>query len=201
MIGQQPGALLMGDAKQRSALYEFLRDKLLVDPGCVVGGVRVAACSARERRRAVRLECEREVSQWRRRFEIGALDADVGSCAQQLQALLVRVQNTTAVHIKDMTLGELDNTQRRPAPRSAWTVLCVAAAVLRERCMPRGARVALLPAAACCARHAGQRRRRTCRREQQLAACCVSDAAGDGAARGLSIANVRASADCGQLSN
>jgi hypothetical protein len=27
-------------------------------------------------------------------FEIGALDADVGSCAQQLQLLLARVQNT-----------------------------------------------------------------------------------------------------------
>jgi hypothetical protein len=52
-------------------------------------------------------------------FEIGALDADVGSRAQQLQALLARVQNTTAVHIKDLSLGKLDNTQRRPAPRRA----------------------------------------------------------------------------------
>jgi hypothetical protein len=77
-------------------------------------------------------------------FEIGALDADVGSRAQQLQALLARVQNT-AVHIKDLSL----NTQRRPAPRSAsrcrarGSALCVAAAVRRERCVPRGARVAL----------------------------------------------------------
>jgi hypothetical protein len=37
-----------------------------------------------------------------------ALDADVGSRDQQLQALLVRVQNTTAVHIKDLSLGELE---------------------------------------------------------------------------------------------
>jgi hypothetical protein len=80
MIGQQAGALLVGDEKQRSALHAFPRDKLLVDPGGVVGGdVRVAACCTRGRRRAVRLECEREVLQWRRRFEIGALDADVGS--------------------------------------------------------------------------------------------------------------------------
>jgi hypothetical protein len=48
------------------------------------------------------------VSQWRRRFEIGALDVDVGSRAQQLQALLARVQNTTAVHIKDLLLGEIE---------------------------------------------------------------------------------------------
>jgi hypothetical protein len=207
MIDQQAAALLVGDAKQRSALYAFLRDKLLVDPGCVVGGdVRVAACSTRGRRRAVRLECGREVSQWRRRFEVGALDADVGSRAQQLQALLARVQNTTAVHIKDLSLGKLEHAA---TPGTALGVrglarasaLCVAAAVRRERCMLRGARVALLPAAACCARHAGQRRRRTRRREQRLASCCVSDAAGDAVARGLSIANVRASADCRQLSN
>jgi hypothetical protein len=109
MNGQQADALLVGDAKQRSALYAFLRDKLLVDPGGVVGGAfRVAACSARGRRRAVRLECEREVSQWRRRFEVGVLDADVGSRAQQLQALLARVQNT-AVHIKDLSLGKLEH--------------------------------------------------------------------------------------------
>jgi phage terminase large subunit-like protein len=49
------------------------------------------------------------VSVWRRRFEIGALDADVGSRAQQLQALLARVQNTTAVHIKDLSLGKLEH--------------------------------------------------------------------------------------------
>jgi hypothetical protein len=49
------------------------------------------------------------VSQWRRRFEVGALDADVGSRAQQLQALLARVQNTTAVHIKDLSLGKLEH--------------------------------------------------------------------------------------------
>jgi hypothetical protein len=42
------------------------------------------------------LECEHEVSQWYRRFEI--LDVDVGSRAQQPQALLARVQYTTAVH-------------------------------------------------------------------------------------------------------
>jgi hypothetical protein len=57
------------------------------------------------------------VSQWRRRFEVGALDADVGSRAQQLQVLLARVQNTTAVHIKDLTLGELGNTQHRARRR------------------------------------------------------------------------------------
>ena len=45
---------------------------------------------------------------WRRRFEIGALDADVGSRTQQLQALLARVQNT-AVHIKDLSLGKLEH--------------------------------------------------------------------------------------------
>jgi hypothetical protein len=110
MIGQRAGALLVGDAKQRSALYAFLRDKLLVDPGCVVGGaVRVAACSTRGRRRAVRLECERDLSQWRRRFEVGALDEDVGSRAQQLQALLAGIKNTTVVHIKDLSLGELEH--------------------------------------------------------------------------------------------
>ncbi len=48
------------------------------------------------------------MSQWRRRFEVGALDVDVGSRAQQLQALLARVQNTTAVHIKDLSLGKLE---------------------------------------------------------------------------------------------
>ncbi len=36
-----------------------------------------------------------------RRFEVGALDADVGR-------LLARVRNTTAVHIKDLSLGELE---------------------------------------------------------------------------------------------
>jgi hypothetical protein len=102
MIGQQADALLVGDAKQRVPA--------LVDPGCVVvGDVRVAACCARGRRRVVRLECEREVSQWRRRFEVGALDADVGSRAQQLQAMLARVQNATAVHIKDLSLGKLEH--------------------------------------------------------------------------------------------
>jgi hypothetical protein len=30
MIGQQGGALLVGDAKQRSALYAFLRSSILV---------------------------------------------------------------------------------------------------------------------------------------------------------------------------
>ncbi len=44
-----------------------------------------------------------------RRFEVGVLDADVGSRAQQLQSLLARVQNTTAVHIKDLSLGELEH--------------------------------------------------------------------------------------------
>jgi hypothetical protein len=46
VIGQQADALLVGDAKQRSALYAFPRDTLLVDPGgVVVGAFRVAACS------------------------------------------------------------------------------------------------------------------------------------------------------------
>jgi hypothetical protein len=107
MIGQRAAALLVGDAKQSSALLRVLA---LVDRGGVVGGdVRVAACCTRGRRRAVRLECEREVVlQWCRRFEIGALDAVVGSRAQQLQALLARVQNT-AVHIEDLSLGKLEH--------------------------------------------------------------------------------------------
>jgi hypothetical protein len=48
------------------------------------------------------------VSEWRRRFEVGALDADVGSRAQRLQALLAGIKNTTAVHIKDLSLGKLE---------------------------------------------------------------------------------------------
>jgi hypothetical protein len=39
-------------------------------------------------------------------FEVGALDVDVGSRAQQLQALLAGIKNTTAVHIKDLSLGK-----------------------------------------------------------------------------------------------
>jgi hypothetical protein len=95
------------------------------------------------------------VSQWRRRFEVGALDADVGSPAQQLQALLARVQNTAAVHIKDLTLGELDNTQRRPAPRSASTVRVRFAS--QQRCVESDACRPEL-ASRCC--------------QQLLAACC-----------------------------
>ena len=186
-MGQQADALLVGDAKQRSAL---LRVPALVDHGGVVGGdVRVAACCTRGRRRAVRLECEREVSQWRRRFEVGALDADVGSLSSCMRCL--RASRTPLPCTSRICRSANSNRQRPPLHRARrrWcraraSALCVAAAVRRERCVPRGARVALLPAAACCARHAGQRRRRTHRREQRLAACCVSDAAGDAVARG-----------------
>jgi hypothetical protein len=83
-------------------MQRALRVPALVDPGGVAAAPFESLRVLLEgRRRAVRLECEREVSQWCRRFEVGALDADVGSRAQQLQALLARVQNTTAVHIKD----------------------------------------------------------------------------------------------------
>jgi hypothetical protein len=108
MIGQWADAMLVGDAKQRSALYAFLRSSILASSSVapfeslhvlLEGGAVLFDF----------LECEREVSQWRRRFEIGALDADVGSRAQQPQALLARVQNTTAVHIKDLTLGKLEH--------------------------------------------------------------------------------------------
>jgi hypothetical protein len=51
------------------------------------------------------LECDRQVAQWRRRFEVAALESDRALRAEQLQALLARVQNT-AVHIKDLAIGE-----------------------------------------------------------------------------------------------
>jgi hypothetical protein len=91
VIDQQVGALLVGDAKQRSALYAILRSSILAASSVATfeslhvlleGGAVLFDF----------LECEREVSQWRRRFKVGALDADVGSRAQQLQALLARVQ-------------------------------------------------------------------------------------------------------------
>jgi hypothetical protein len=124
MIGQQADALLVGDAKQRSALYAFLRS---VDPGCVVGGaVRVAAYFARGRRRAVRLSRVRARGvAVRRGFEVGALDADVGR-------LLARVHNT-AVHIKDLSLGKLEHAATPGTAlgvercRARASALCVAA--------------------------------------------------------------------------
>jgi hypothetical protein len=92
MIGQRADALLLGNAKQRSALFAFLRSS-------VVGrDVQVAACSARGRRRAVRLECEREVS-----HRSGAAGSK-SACST-----FARVQNTTAVHIKDLSLGKLEH--------------------------------------------------------------------------------------------
>ncbi len=94
MIGQQADALLAGDAKQRSALYAFLRSAILAASSAApLESLRVLLEGG-----AVLfdfLECEREVSQWRR-FEIGALDADVGSRAQQLQALLARPEHCRA---------------------------------------------------------------------------------------------------------
>jgi hypothetical protein len=132
------------------------------------------------------------VSQWRRRFKVGALDADVGSRAQQLQAMLARVQSTTAVHIKDLCSAN-SNTQRRPAPRSASMVPCARVRFAsQQRCVESDACRAEL-ASHCYQQllayaQAGQRRRRTRRREQRLAPRCVPDAAGDAAARGLSIA-------------
>ena len=83
---------------------------------------------------------------WRRRFEAGALDADVGSHAQRLQALLAGIKNTTAVHIKDLSLGKHAAT-----PGTALGVdgavrasaLCVAAAVRRAmRAAPSSHRAA-----------------------------------------------------------
>jgi hypothetical protein len=126
MIGQQADALRVGDA---SALYAISCSSILVassaatfeSPRVLLEGGAVLFDS-----------CKREVSQWRRRFEVGALDADVGSRAQQLQALLARVQNTTAVHITDLSLGELDNMQQRPPPRSASTVPCAHECALRR---------------------------------------------------------------------
>jgi hypothetical protein len=180
------------------------RDKLLVDPGCVVGGaVRFAAYFARGRRRAVRLASARCRS-GAAGFKVGALDADVGSRTQQLQALLARVQNTT-VHIKDLSLGKLEHAA---TPGTALGVDGAVRARVRfapqQRCVESDACRAELASHCYQQLLAGRAmlasRRRTCRREQRLAACCVSDAAGDAAARGLSIANVRASADCGQLS-
>ncbi len=109
-------------------------------------------------------DCEREVSQWRRRFEIGALDADVGSRAQQLQALLARVQNTIAVHIKDLSLGELEHAATpgvdgavRARVRFASQQQCVESdacrAELASRCCQQLAVRAMLAttrAATCC---------------------------------------------------
>ena len=109
MNGQQAGALLVGDAKQRSALHAFPRDKLLVDPGGVVGGaVRVTARSARGQRRVVRLECEREVSQWRRQVEVGALELTLARALSSCRRCSHASKNT-AVHIKDLTLGKLEH--------------------------------------------------------------------------------------------
>jgi hypothetical protein len=98
MIGQQAGALLVGDAKQRSALYAFLRSPILAASSAATfeslhvlleGGAVLFDSSASARCRSAA------------GFKVGAVDADVGSRAQQLQVLLARVQNTTALHIKD----------------------------------------------------------------------------------------------------
>jgi hypothetical protein len=90
MIGQQADALLVGDAKQRSALYAFLRDiaarrswrrrrrrplYVLLEGGVLFD----SSASARCRSGAA--------------VSVGALHADVGSRAQQLQALLARAKS------------------------------------------------------------------------------------------------------------
>jgi hypothetical protein len=72
------------------------------------------------------LECDRQVAQWRRRFEVAALESDRALRAEQLQALLARVQNT-AVHIKDLAIGEplpiaprLSLARSSPSTRTSW---------------------------------------------------------------------------------
>jgi hypothetical protein len=91
------------------------------------------------------------VSQWRRRFEVGALDADVGSRAQQLQALLARVQNTTAVQCRSRTCCSANTATATPG-----TALGVDGAVrarvrfaLQQRCVESDACRAEL-ASRCC---------------------------------------------------
>jgi hypothetical protein len=105
VIGQQAGALLVGDAKQRSALYAFLRSPILAASSAATfeslrilleGGAVLLDSSA-----SARCRCGAAVSK-------SARDADVGSRTQQLQALLARVQNT-AVHIEDLSLGKLEH--------------------------------------------------------------------------------------------
>ena len=83
------------------------------------------------------LVCEREESQWCRRFKVGVLDADVGSRA------LARVQNTTAMHIKDLSLGKLEHAA------TPGTALGVDGAVRAQRCVESDACRAEL-ASRCC---------------------------------------------------
>jgi hypothetical protein len=89
MIGQEAGALLVGDAKQRSALYAFLRSSILAASSAAAfeslrvlleGGAVLFDSSASARCRSGAAG-----------FKVAALDADVGSRAQQLQVLLARV--------------------------------------------------------------------------------------------------------------
>ena len=132
MIGQRAGALLVGDAKQRSALYAFLRDKLLVDPGCVVGGaVRVDACSARGRRRTARLS--------RVRARGVAVAPPFPACSMLTSARplrsyrrCLRASRTPLPCTLRICRSANSNRQRRPAPRSASTVPCA-----RECALPR----------------------------------------------------------------
>jgi hypothetical protein len=139
MIGLQAGALLVGNAEQRSALNEFLRDKsssiLVASSAAPLESLRVLLEGG-----AVLfdfLECEREESQWCRRFKVGVLDADVGSRA------LARVQNTTAMHIKDLSLGKLEHAA------TPGTALGVDGAVRAQRCVESDACRAEL-ASRCC---------------------------------------------------
>ncbi len=130
------------------------------------------------------------MSQWRRRFEVGALDADVGSRAQQLQALLARVQNTTAVHIKDLSLGELE----RPAPRSVYgAVRARVRFASQQRCVESDACRAEL-VSRCCQQLLAVRAMlasvgdgRADESSDLLLAVCRHRVRGDAAARGLSI--------------
>jgi hypothetical protein len=203
MNGQQAGALLVGDAKQRSALHAFPRDKLLVDPGGVVGGaVRVTARSARGQRRVVRLECEREVSQWRRQVEVGALELTLARALSSCRRCSHASKNT-AVHIKDLTLGKLEHAA---TPGTALGVDGAVCAQMRfasqQRCVESDACRAEL-ASRCCQQLLAVRAmlasvgdgRADESSDLLLAVCPTLLAAGDAPARGLSITNVRASAD------
>jgi hypothetical protein len=203
MNGQQAGALLVGDAKQRSALHAFPRDKLLVDPGGVVGGaVRVTARSARGQRRVVRLECEREVSQWRRQVEVGALELTLARALSSCRRCSHASKNT-AVHIKDLTLGKLEHAA---TPGTALGVDGAVCAQMRfasqQRCVDSDACRAEL-ASRCCQQLLAVRAmlasvgdgRADESSDLLLAVCPTLLAAGDAPARGLSITNVRASAD------
>ncbi len=104
------------------------------------------------------------MSQWRRRFEVGALDADVGSRAQQLQAFCARPEHT-AVHIKDLSLGKLEHAA------TPGTALGVDGACARECALRRSS-------GASRAMHAAPSLHRCC--QQLLAVRAMLASVGDG---------------------